>query len=33
MLQDAMFSVKEVPAVGYPLDDKQDVTLLDRNWI
>jgi len=30
MLQDAMFSVKEVPAVGYPLDDKQDVTLLDK---
>jgi hypothetical protein len=30
MLQNAKFPVKEVPAVGYPLDDNQDVTLLDK---
>mgnify|MGYP003139146078 CR=1 FL=1 len=29
--KDVLFPVKEVPAVGYPLDDNQDVTLLDNS--
>ncbi len=31
MLADTLFPVREVPAVGYPLDDNQDVTLLDNS--
>ena len=30
MIEQTLFPVKEVPAVGYPLDDKLDVTLLDE---
>tara|TARA_R100000664_G_C2752328_1_gene139620 strand:+ start:1721 stop:2512 length:792 start_codon:yes stop_codon:yes gene_type:complete len=29
-LKTTLFPVKEIPAVGYPLDDNQDVTLLDK---
>ena len=30
MIEQTLFPVKEVPAVGYPLDENQDVTLLDE---
>ena len=30
MIEQSLFPVKEVPAVGYPLDDNLDVTLLDE---